>query len=204
VAKTTLTTLGRTMADVVALLPKHHQFALVGGLAVSARTSVRFTKDIDFAVAVDSDTAAEQVVFAMQRSGYLIETIIQHRNSGRLATARLCRSPTDPMVDLLFAASGIEPEVTADATTISVLKHPVPVAAVGHLIAMKLVSTDDDRRPHDRSDLVQLSKAADDTEWARAEIAVRLIAERGFARGRDLAAALQEWRERARVIASDA
>ena len=83
-------------------------------------------------------------------------------------------------------------------------EHTIPVAALGHLIAMKLVSTDDDCRLLDRSDLVYLSKVADDAEWARAEIAVRLIAKRGFSRGRDLKAAFDEWRERARVIRSDA
>jgi hypothetical protein len=138
----------------------------------------------------------------MQRSGFLVEAIIEHRTSRRMATVRLRRGPKSPMVDLLFAASGIEPEVTSSATKELVLGQLVPVARVGHLIAMKLVSTDDDRRPQDQVDLVALSKVADDAEWARAETAVRLIAERGFARDRDLKAALAEWRERARVIRS--
>ncbi len=34
-------------------------FALVGGLAVSARSEPRFTRDIDLAVAVDGDQQAE-------------------------------------------------------------------------------------------------------------------------------------------------
>lgn len=191
------------MAEVIAELPSDHAFALVGGLAVSARTTARFTKDIDFAVAVDSDADAEQVVFGMQRKGFLVESIIQQKQSGRLATARLCRTPKAPIVDLLFAASGIEPEVAASAAPLLVLRQNVPVATVGHLIAMKLVSTDDERRPHDRTDLLELSKVADDTEWARAETAIRLIRERGGDRGRDLPAALAEWRERARVIRSE-
>jgi hypothetical protein len=37
-------------------------------------------------------------------------------------------------------------------------------------------------------------KVADGAEWARAEQAVRLIEDRGFARKRDLQAALAEWR----------
>jgi hypothetical protein len=204
VAKASLTKLAATMEAVIAVLPAQRAFAIVGGLAVSTRTEPRFTRDIDFAVAVESEEDAQQVVYGMQRSGFLVEAIIEHRASRRMATARLRQGPQSPMVDLLFAASGIEAEVAACATKEAVLGRPVPVATVGHLIAMKLVSTDDDRRPHDRVDLVHLSQAADDAEWARAEIAVRLIAERGFARGRDLAAALQEWRERARVIASDA
>ena len=37
-------------------------FALLGGLAVSARTDPRFTRDIDLAIAVGTDRGAEQVV----------------------------------------------------------------------------------------------------------------------------------------------
>ena len=35
------------------------RFALIGGLAVSARTEPRFTRDADLAVAVTSDAEAE-------------------------------------------------------------------------------------------------------------------------------------------------
>ena len=98
-------------------------------------------------------------------------------------------------MDLLFAASGIEVEVVRAAEPIEVGAGLVAdVARVGHLIAMKLVSRDDERRPQDRGDLAALVKVADPTEWARAEEAVRLIEERGFARKRDLKAALSGWR----------
>jgi hypothetical protein len=59
---------------------------------------------------------------------------------------------------------------------------------------MKLISRDDERRPQDYQDLRQLSKVADAVEWARAAEAVQLITERGFARRRDLRAALEQWR----------
>ena len=36
-------------------------FALVGGLAVSVRTEPRFTRDVDVAVAVGSDSEAESL-----------------------------------------------------------------------------------------------------------------------------------------------
>jgi hypothetical protein len=71
----------------------------------------------------------------MQRSGYLIEAIIEHRATRRMATARLRRDNQAPMVDLLFAASGIEPEVAAAATSATVLGQTVQVAQIGHLIA---------------------------------------------------------------------
>jgi hypothetical protein len=68
------------------------------------------------------------------------------------------------------------------------------VAQVGHLIAMKLVSRDPKRRPHDQQDLVALASVAEDGEWQRAEAAIELIAHRGFSRGRDLRAGLAEIR----------
>jgi hypothetical protein len=78
------------------------------------------------------------------------------------------------------------------------------LAATMEDVIAVLPAFDDERRPRDRADLVELAKVADDAEWARAEAAVRLIHERGFNRDRDLRAALDEWRERARVIRSDA
>ena len=41
-------------------------WALIGGLAVSARTVPRFTKDLDFAIAVTSDDEAEDVVHQLR------------------------------------------------------------------------------------------------------------------------------------------
>jgi hypothetical protein len=46
------------------------RWALVGGLAVSARAVPRFTKDLDFAVAVANDTEAEEVVHRLQGRDY--------------------------------------------------------------------------------------------------------------------------------------
>ena len=45
------------------------EFAMVGGIAVSLRTIERFTKDVDFAISVDSDGAADQVVNSLRRAG---------------------------------------------------------------------------------------------------------------------------------------
>jgi hypothetical protein len=40
------------------------RFALVGGLAVSVRAEVRFTRDVDLAVAVENDAEAESLVYS--------------------------------------------------------------------------------------------------------------------------------------------
>jgi predicted nucleotidyltransferase len=195
----------RALREFLAVRPRHLTMAIVGGVAVSARTEPRFTKDLDFAVAVASDSDAEQCVFTMRQLGYEISAALEQVKQTRLSTVRLRRRGRGPLVDLLFAATGIENEIVADAEPVEVGSGIVTeVARVGHLIAMKLVARDDKRRPQDQLDLAALAKVADDAEWARAEVAVRLIAERGFSRNRDLAAALSEWRQRARVIRQDA
>jgi len=66
------------------------------------------------------------------------------------------------------------------------------VARIGHLIALKLLARDDRRRPHDRVDLAHLIVAASTDDLHEAARAVKLIEQRGFARGRDLATALRE------------
>ena len=43
------------------------RFALVGGLAVGARTEPRFTQDFDFAVSVKDDAEAEGLIRALHR-----------------------------------------------------------------------------------------------------------------------------------------
>ena len=126
-------------------------------------------------------------------AGYEVSGVLEQSVVGRLATTRLVPpglKGSGVVVDLLFASSGIEPEVVEAAEHILILKDvSAPVATIGHLIALKLLS-EGKRRPHDAADLVALSKAASPFDFAQARSAVRLIAERGYNRGRDLETAL--------------
>ena len=167
-------------------------FALVGGLAVSARTEPRFTRDADLAVAVAGDAEAEDLIRRLRTLGYRVESVLE-RAVGRLATVRITRSPVpqSPVIDLLFASSGIEPEVVAGSETIELLPGlPIPVATTGHLIALKVLSRDDEERPQDLADLRALLRAASPAELGRARQALTAIAARGYHRGRDLLADL--------------
>ncbi|WGX98789.1 nucleotidyl transferase AbiEii/AbiGii toxin family protein [Nocardioides sp. L-11A] len=188
-----MTLLGDELATAAAALRSLEvDFALVGGLAVSARSEPRFTRDADLAVAVADDAGAEALVFALRSLGYEVLGTVEHETTGRLATARLGRpgAGRSAVVDLLFASSGIEPEITAAAETMDVLPGvTIPVASTGHLIALKLLSTVD-ARPQDAPDLRSLAEVATDTDWEAAAVAVGLITLRGYARGRDLPAAL--------------
>jgi|CXWL01.1.fsa_nt_gi predicted nucleotidyltransferase len=170
-------------------------FALIGGLAVSVRTEPRFTRDADLAVAVATDAEAETLVHRLGGRGFIAHTVLEQHAMGRLATVRLSESSesSGPVVDLLFASSGIEAELAAEAELLELLPQLViPVARTGHLIALKVLSRDDERRPQDLVDLRALVRSAAPEELERARHAVKLITQRGFHRGLDLMAGLRD------------
>ena len=165
-------------------------FALVGGLAVSVRTEPQFTRDADLVVALATDAEAEALIHNLRAHDYGIEAVVEQEAVGRLATVRLIpsREPQAPVVDLLFASSGIEAEVVADAEPIDLLPQlRMGVARTGHLIALKVLSRDDVSRPQDIADLRALLAVASPAELERARMSVSIIAARGYHRGRDLA-----------------
>lgn len=140
-------------------------------------------------MALASDAEAEALIHELRARDYRIEAIVEQEAVGRLATVRLTFSsePRAPVIDLLFASSGIEPEVVADAEPIELLQNlTIGVARTGHLIALKVLSRDDDTRPQDLVDLRALLRVASPAELARARDSLALIAARGYHRGRDL------------------
>jgi predicted nucleotidyltransferase len=167
-----------------------YPWALVGGLAVSARAEPRFTRDVDFAVALKSDREAEALIRAIQARGYQIDTILEQESTGRLATVRLVAPGSGEygvILDLLFASSGIEPEVVERATVIEVFPGiELPVARVPELLALKILARDDERRPQDTMDIRALLQEATASDLEVTKKALTLIVERGFHRKRDL------------------
>jgi len=128
--------------------------------------------------------------------GYALTGMIEHELSGRIATVRLVpRQPVggEVVTDLLFASSGIEPEIVAAAELLEILPDlTVRVARCGHLIALKILARDDAERPQDLADLRVLLAASTDEDLALARSACELITSRGFNRDRDLVAGLTE------------
>jgi len=101
---------------------------------------------------------------------------------------------TGTSIDILVASSGIDMEIVQDSEALEVLPDlTLPVARVGHLIALKLLSNSPSRET-DAADLRALAAIADDSEWARAEKAVMMIDDRGYGRGRNLVADLSKLR----------
>ncbi len=180
--------LGTLLSEVAADLESLEvRWALIGGLAVGARVEPRFTRDIDLAIDVADDAEAERIIHALHARGYQISAVLEQAKTGRLATVRLRPATDDRLVDLLFASCGIESQVVEFADQLE-LEDGVyaPVATLGHLIAMKLLSRNDESRPQDRLDLMSLLKAAQPPDLDMAKRAVGEITEAGYSRGRKL------------------
>lgn len=181
--------LSRALRDVASdLTALGRSFALVGGLAVSARAEIRFTRDVDLAVAAADDADAEQLVLALKGLSYQVRATVEQDAVGRLATVRLL-SPAGVKVDLLFASSGLEAETVARADWVEQGSGRIPVARAEELVAMKVLSADE-RRLQDHLDFRSLITVGSvDMDAVRGNL--RLIEERGFARRQDLQAKLE-------------
>jgi hypothetical protein len=169
------------------------RWALVGGFAVSLRVEPRLTRDVDLAIAVDDDEEAERIVRELLPAGFLhTGAHLEHAATGRLATVRLTLGDElqgGVPVDLLFASSGIEPEVVQASQPLRAFPELViPVARIGHLLALKLLAA----RDQDRVDARNLAGAASQEELELARTGIELISRRGCDRGLDLYAALAE------------
>ena|GEM_PF-632051 len=162
-------------------------WALVGGLAVSAQAEPRTTRDLDVVVSVSDDVRLESVGRFLLNHGY---REVEHRENRRLGTAAKIsyrvpgESSAGVVADLLFAMTGIEPEVVAAAEVLEVMRGlAMPVARTGHLLALKVLARDPsypDLRPQDAGDIRELLRVADREEVQRARHALDLMMRRGF------------------------
>lgn len=162
-------------------------FAVVGGIAISARGRPRTTDDLDFAVSIKSDEDAEHVVFALQARGFLVTELFEN-DAGRVSTVRTVRTEwSDIYVDFLLFNSRIEPEIVARATIETVWGMlNVPVALRADLLAMKVLAN----RKKDLADIEHLVLASTPAELKRVREVLKLMTKRGAARDRDLVAEL--------------
>ncbi len=161
------------------------RWALVGGLAVSARGEPRTTKDVDLAVAVESNPELESLVRDLLARGFRISSPPhEHLDFDRIASVHLLAPGAGgAVVDLLAATSGIEPEIVAAAEPFEVYAGlSVPLVTTGHLLALKTLAG----RFQDLADFQNLIQHAEDRHLQDAREALELISRRGFDRGKDL------------------
>ena len=171
------------------------KFAIIGGVAVSIRTVERLTKDLDIAIAVQSDREAEEIVHSLSRSGYFVETLIEQDGVNRLSTVRFSfPGPPKILIDLLFSSSGIEPEIVAAAEESEIFPGiSGMVATIPALIALKVLSADNIIRLQDIIDLQHLIAEATDAEIAESRQLLLLIEQRGYNRDKDLQSELTRY-----------
>jgi len=129
------------------------RWALIGGMAVSFRSTARATKDLDVAIAVRTDQEAESVVLSLRGRGYRdqpLGAVFEQKDAGRLATVRLLVPGDDPAkieVDLFFASSGVEQEIVDEAEMQAILPGIyLPVATTPYLLALKVLAGRDKDR----------------------------------------------------------
>jgi hypothetical protein len=150
---------------------------------------VRFTRDVDIAVAVADDAEAESLTYELRLAGYTAVASVEHETRHRLSTVRLM-SPSGVKVDLMFASSGIEAEIVDRATQIDFEgAGSVPVANAEELLAMKVLSMTD-ARLQDRIDAQHLLQFTPGLDISRVREHLARITERGYAREQDLDAKL--------------
>ena len=176
--------LTEAIKHISALLTKYElRYAIVGGLAVSARSEPRFTRDVDIAVAVPGDKSAEQIILTLRNESYKVLAIVEQEAAARLATVRLASEREGSLgivVDLLFASSGIEDEIIRAAEHLEIADNLVlPIATTGHLLALKILASDEQDRPQDTMDIKALLSVAKPSEIEFARQAIKLITERG-------------------------
>ena len=165
-------------------------YAIVGGLAVSARTEPRFTRDADVCVLAPDDAFADALIHSLRSDGYRVLALVEQEAAARIATVRLAapeEADEGVILDLLFASSGVEREVVETAQGMELFDGLMaPIASVPALVALKVLARDDVERPQDRVDLGKLMEVASPADMLEARRLLDLIHERGYDRGRDL------------------
>lgn len=158
------------------------RWALIGGLAVSTRAEPRTTQDLDVTMAVEDDREADRIARDFLSRGYQMDSLLTQADTDDMIGVRLLTPVEDArgiLVDLLYGFSGIEQEVVAAAELIEVLGGvAMPVATIGHLLALKTLAG----RDKDRTDIRTLLRYADMSDLQQAREALDLIARRGFAK----------------------
>lgn len=119
-------------------------WCLVGGLGTSVYIEPRTTKDIDVVVSVSGEVQADELKDFLLSRGYVSPQLLMHSSPTRRMGWRVfipsAKEASIPL-DILVTACGIESEIVASAFTIEILPGlSLPVASLGHLVAMKVLS----------------------------------------------------------------
>lgn len=172
-------------------------WCLVGGLAASVYAEPRTTKDVDVAVSVSGEGDLLQLLEFLKARGYSKPQVLMHVSPTRRMGWRVLLPASSAgnftPLDLLSSACGIEVEIVSRSKKIELLPGlTLPVASLGDLIAMKILSQNSADRIQDRADVLALLRSASPDDRQVAQDALTHIAQSGLAAGRDLASDFAE------------
>ncbi len=150
------------------------RWALVGGMAFTARVEPRTTRDVDAVVAVTEGTESTLLIRSLRDRGYRHLPSRSLFDSDEPLRELRFESPEGVRVDLILDWSGIEPETIESAEVVPYGPIAVPVCRAEHLLAMKVHAD----RPKDRIDAEGLVKILSSTGILRVRELLDLIARR--------------------------
>jgi hypothetical protein len=180
--------LGIALAATVSALHRAEiPFAIVGGLAVGARSEPHVTRNIDLVFPIEDDAAAEARIFVLEQLGFRVRSLFEREGNGISVVRTSHRRSPDVLVDFMISISGIESEITRAASIEHVLGTKYPVAQRWHLLAMKVLAN----RLNDQADLQHLIEASNANELKKTEAALRLMKSRGAGGKRNLISELR-------------
>lgn len=139
-------------------------YALIGGLAISARGAVRATQDVDLLVAV-SVQGAPSLEQSLKNSGFQA-TYFRGAGDDPIAGVLRLAIPTagaEVKCDILFASRAWQTHAVSNATAVDLGSFIVRVAQPADLFLLKLYAGG----PQDLIDAAELLKLQDPTERAR-------------------------------------
>ena len=137
---------------------------------------------------------AEEIILALRGRGYReasTRAVMEQKDVGRLATVRFLVPEIEAtedeedglIVDLMFASSGVEPEIVAASERMLIMQElVVPIVRAGHLFALKVLAG----RPKDLQDCQFRWRRMGPEDLQEARETLELINQRGFHRGKDL------------------
>lgn len=164
-------------------------WALVGAMAVAAWAEARMTLDLDVAVCVADHHERRRAVDELRARAYRWEA--SFANDAMVSFA--VPEAGGLRLDLLFSLAGIETEVAQHAVRLTLAPGlELPVARLGDLIALKLLSAGQPGREHDLRDLRALVGVATAVDLDHSRAAIGLLIARGAASRETLEAKLEQ------------
>lgn len=139
-------------------------YAIIGGFAAIARGCLRFTHDLDVAVAATAEDV-DGLRLALTAEGFSHDNSTDRMELGDIALFRFWRPHDEVMVDvgvdLQVAPTAFFSSLVSRATPLDLFGCRVRVATTEDLIVLKMVSF----RPLDRGDAIDLIALSNDLDW---------------------------------------